>query len=244
MTDDGEGFIKSINNQEGARALITELIAAELGTWIGLKIPDFAIIRNCEIEITASDGRIMEPPFFFSKMVEGESRDFGGDFIRKLRDPYEVTKLVVFDTWIRNFDRYVESRNHSNDENILYSISTTPRKYEIVAIDHTHCVSPDNFMDEGQVEWLAQINDERIYGRFPEFLPFITTDTVAASLRGLAELDSGYVLDVVNSIPVEWGLTEVSKAELVNFFCQRAEFLVQNVSFNLLTQPDLPFMGS
>ena len=243
MTDDGEGFIKSANNPQGAASLVGELLGAELGTWIGLKIPPFAIIENCEIEIVASNSRIMEPPFFFSQTVEGETRDFGGDFVNKLRNPSDVAKLVVFDTWIRNLDRYVESGNHSNDENILYSRSSTPRKYEIVPIDHTHCISGFDYMEEGQINWNELINDESIYGRFPEFLPLITRAAVQDSLDLLASLDRNFVLEVVNSIPVRWALTQSARNALADFLCYRAEFLVQNLPFNMLTQADLPFMG-
>ena len=244
MTNTGEGFIKSVNNSHGASALVSELVAAELGTWIGLKVPPFAIIENCEIAITMSDGQIMQPPFFFSKLIDGESRDFGGDFVNKLREPYDATKLVVFDTWIRNLDRYVESRAHSNDENILYSRSETPRKYELVPIDHTHCISGHDFMNEGPINWDNIINDEKIYGRFPEFLPLITRETIDTAIGKLGELERNFVLEVINSIPIEWGFSRTAGEALADFICQRADFLVQNLPFNLLTQADLPFMGN
>lgn len=43
-TDKGNCFLKGMGNPSGNDALISELVCGELAAWIGLRIPDFAII--------------------------------------------------------------------------------------------------------------------------------------------------------------------------------------------------------
>ena len=96
-----------------------ELVAAELAVWFGLSIPPFAVIEKCEIEIRMKDwAHRMKAPLFFSKKVDGFPRDGSATIISKLRHPHDISKLVVFDTWIRNTDRY--SPGIANSDNLLF----------------------------------------------------------------------------------------------------------------------------
>lgn len=57
-TDVGRGYIKAVNNPEGAFALAYEVIAAEMAVWMELAVPPFAIVDRCDIDVpmTRQDG--------------------------------------------------------------------------------------------------------------------------------------------------------------------------------------------
>ena len=196
-TDDGEGFIKGLGNPAGLTALISELVAAELGTWLGLQIPQFAIVRRCDIQIQMLQhhGQIL-PPMFFSKAVDGTPRDGSDLFLNRLRRPSDVARLIVFDTWIRNGDRYLQGSE--NSDNLLYVRSSEARKYDLVPIDHSHCFVEIDF--ETELPGPELVNDNAVYGLYPEFRSHITTESVAEAIDDLSRLDRGFVEECVNLV--------------------------------------------
>jgi len=240
-TDVADGFIKGVGNPQGRSALISEVLAAELGTWFGLQIPPFAIVANCPVRIQMlSHPGYIEPPLFFSKAVDGTPRDGGDTFLRRLRRPGDIARLVVFDTWIRNCDRFMEGSE--NSDNLLYALSEERGLYELVPIDHSHCFIDIDFENDlpGSVPNL--INDHQIYGLYPEFIPFITADSVDSALADLTKLDREFVIECVNALPAEWMFTSGLRSQLVDLICGRAAFVVGNLR-DWLVDPGLPFDG-
>jgi len=240
-TDKAEGFIKGLGNPQGPSTLISELLAAELGTWFGLKIPPFAVVTDCPIQIPMLQHHgYIQPPVFFSKAIDGTPRDGTNAFLRRLQRPSDVARLVVFDTWIRNNDRYVEGA--ANSDNLLYALSTEKGRYELVPIDHSHCFTDQEFEIDLPAATAALITDDRIYGRYPEFTPFITAEAVDSALDDLKALDREFVCECVNALPAEWGLPAILRDPLVDLICGRAAFVVGNLR-NGLVDPGLPFNG-
>lgn len=235
-TDAGEGFIKALGNPQGPAALISELVAGELCAWFGLKIPPFAVIEQCAIEIPFLNGvGNFMPPLFFSRAVDGAATRDGSDlFLKKLTDPWDVAKLVVFDTWVKNSDRY--HAGEANPDNLLYV--PIGRKYDLVPIDHTHCFVEIEF--DGNPPTLEAIRDPTIFGRFPEFEPYLNGKSVKAALQKLATLDSAFVGDIVNSVPQQWGLDAQSRQSLVELICRRAEYVLESLEAKLVAQASIP----
>jgi hypothetical protein len=238
-TDAGEGFVKSPGNPMGNAALISELVAAELGRWFGLRIPPFAVVTRCDIEITMTrNGVAIAPPLFFSLAVDGTPRDGGDTFLSRLRDPGDVAKLVVFDTWIRNWDRFLNG--DGNDNNLLYVKAATGRKYDLVPIDHSNCfIGDDIAFPIGPVpeDW---VNDPNVYGKFPEFDPYINARNVHSAIDCLATLKRADVVEIVNSVPPEWGLGVYAATALVDLICERAAFVVNSLPARLVDEPEIP----
>ena len=245
-TDVGHGYIKGVSNPCGPKALICELIAAELGTWFGLGIPHFAIVNICEIDIPMknADGieiGVIEAPVFFSQAIDGEPRDASGaTFLAKLDRPSDVAKLVVFDTWIRNFDRHDPRYGEpvENADNLLYARTATGRKYRLVPIDHTLSLYEDDFELDGDLQ--ALIEDDHVYGCFREFEGMLTAPDVATATGKLAELDRAFVEGCVNQIPPEWALGNATKGKIVELICGRAAFVVDTISQKLVADPRFP----
>lgn len=233
-TDAGEGFIKGIGNPAGDTALISELVAAELGTWFGLSIPDFSIMQHCQIEIPMSRHQgVIEPPMFFSSSVEGTPRDGGDTFLKRLHRPNDVAKLVIFDTWIRNLDRF--SDQSFNSDNLLYSPYLRGRKYSLIPIDHSHCFVEVDFATDLPSDDV--ICDPEVYGFFPEFEAFLTEYAVKEGLEKLNSIEEEFVEEVVNSVPAQWGLVYDSRKNLAEFICKRADFVVNTITKKIIDAP-------
>jgi hypothetical protein len=234
-TDAGNGFVKSIGNPQGDFTLASELVSAELGTWFGLKIPPFAVVSRCDINIPIGfSNQKFRPPLFFSMEIDGAPRDGGDTFLKRLFAPMDVAKLVVFDTWIRNADRHLDGTD--NSDNLLYARSGSGRKYDIVPIDHSHCFINADLEAELPADE-AMMADERVYGFFPEFGHFITNINVSLAVEKLATLDPGFVDECVNSVPREWGLGQQHKKDLADLICQRAKFVAETLPARLVNEP-------
>lgn len=240
-TNAGDGFLKGMGNPQGTTALISELIAGELGVWFGLSIPPFAVVNHCQIEIPMRNHHLtMAPPMFCSKAVEGIPRDGSDTFLKRLLRPEDVSKLVVFDTWIRNSDRYSEDMH--NSDNLLYVTENKGRKYSLVPIDHSHCFVGIDF--ETDLPSPQFVIDPEVYGLFPEFAPFIKTGHVADALERLDGLEPDFVQECVNSIPAQWLASAAVKENIRNFICDRAKYVVETLAIKLVPDPQLPGMGN
>jgi len=183
------------------------------------------------------NGQPMIAPLFFSAAVEGTPRDETDVFLQRLRDKGAISRLVVFDTWIRNWDRYYDGE--PNSENLLY-VQASLHKYNLVPIDHSNCFigSGDAFPDgAAPIDW---VEDGGVYGKFPEFDDFITNDNVRAALAKLAMLDRNFVVEVVNSVPLAWGLGPSAREGLIDFICARATYVVDTLAQKLIDEPPLP----
>ena len=244
-TDCGQGFIKGVNNPHGSQALICELLAAELGTWFGLKIPHFAIIDRCDIDIrmVRSDkvdvGKI-EAPVFYSHGVDGTPRDGSHTFLSRLENTNDVARLVVFDTWIRNIDRHDNRYGEpvSNSDNLLYVRGKRRNKYNLVPIDHTMCFFDEPFDDVGDLKNYTE--DGCVYGYFPEFSDYINPEAVALATSDLTRLRSDFVLQCINNMPLAWKISIATKSKLHELICNRAKFVVSTIAQKIVDEPLLP----
>ncbi|MCA9071458.1 MAG: hypothetical protein KDA84_21165, partial [Planctomycetaceae bacterium] len=238
-TDVGDGFLKSLGNPMGPSVLVSELVAAELARWFGLKVPPFAVVAQCAIEITMKkNGVAMVPPMFFSYAVDGTPRDGSDIFLSRLRDPNDVARLVVFDTWVRNWDRYLDG--DANPENLLYVRTATGPKYDLVPIDHSNCFLGHDvdFPSEPPPEdW---VTDPKVYGKFPEFDPLIDANSVALAIQRLAQLPHNFVVEVVNSVPPQWEFGPNAAQSLVELICERARYVVDTLPARLVDAPEIP----
>ncbi|WP_146770248.1 HipA family kinase [Mesorhizobium hawassense] len=241
-TDAGNGYLKGAQSPAGATALISELVAAELGTQMCLDIPPFAVVWAIEIDIPMLDhhGHIL-PPAFFSKHIEGVPSDGTDEFVKRLDDPNDLARLIVFDTWIRNGDRCfpteAEGVYNLNRDNLLFE-TLGDRLYRLAPIDHSHCIVDVQF-DTAELRDQALIRDENVYGFFPEFRPYISAGAVAEAVQAMLSINRAALDEIVNSVPPEWGLGAQERLDLASFFEQRADFLAQSLPMKLVEQPML-----
>lgn len=237
-TDEGIAYLKGIGNPAGLDSLATELVGTELARWIGLQTPDFAIIsvNNIDIPLRAG-GSLQYGPMFASRDTVHITYDGDPSKLSRLLDPEAVSRLVVFDSWIRNGDRHHPDENLQivNRDNLFFS--PRGRDYELIAIDHSHCFVAGTLADEiGDPEVR---DDDGVYGLFPEFRPLISPAAIGRSLHRLSEIDTRVAGEIVGSIPSEWGVTARTRQLWVEVICQRAQHVLRYLPHTLFDQMGL-----
>lgn len=237
-TDAGNGFLKGMGNPSGPMSIASELVAGELAAWFGLPIPSFAVIPLTEIDIPmAGGGTVVHGPAFISREIDGFGGTGGPNFMDKVSNPADVAKLVAFDTWVRNADRcHPDPANYPpNYDNLFF----TPQgqKYELVALDHSQA-----FVESGLEAALSDpylIDDDQIYGYFPEFADLIDFNSVTAAVTRLRQIDTALVQEIIGSIPAQWGISSDARATWCDVICKRAARVAEYLPRKMLSDPGL-----
>lgn len=242
-TDAGTGFLKGMGNPAGNISLATELVAGELAAWFGLRIPPFAVVRVAGIEIPmASHGFIQDGPAFISKEMLGATGDGGNTFLSRLNNPADISKLVVFDTWIRNADRCAPKCTDTpqNLDNLFFTPAVR-QKFDVVVLDHSHCFVETTF--EAELGSPHLLEDDRVYGLFSGFEPFICPESVTRAIERLRQFDSLQAKQIVDSVPAEWGLSAAIREAFADLIFRRAQRVAGFIPGRLLDEPYLDFFG-
>lgn len=240
-TDQGLAYVKGMGNPAGLGSLISELVCAELAGWFGLDVPDFAVVQVDDLEIPMDRiGRVQPGPAFASRSMDIRTADGTDFYLQRLRQPRSLARLVLFDTWVRNTDRCPPGNAldpEPNYDNLVFK--PVPRGYKLVALDHTHCFTEGDLATD--VGDQAITYDDRIYGLFPEFEPFLDDEGVHEAAARLSLIDDAFVRDVVRSVPREWGLTDAARDLLAITISERARHVSRNGPRVLAQQLGLDF---
>ena len=171
ITDAGPAFLKGMDNPQGNGTLACELVAGELARLLGLKTPDFAVL-DLHLDIPMQGyGNMALGPAFVSRVLPGSTGSEDGSILKNLAAPGDISRLVMFDTWIRNADRWPPEDGimaEPNFENLFFT--PNGQKFEIIALDHSHCFVEIALDDELADPVVAF--DERVYGLFPSFTAY------------------------------------------------------------------------
>lgn len=220
-TDAGTGFLKGMGNPAGNIALASELVAGELAACIGLRIPEFAVVDVVDLEIPMMGHPPMHwGPAFISRTIDGFPSDGTDNFVSRLDRPGDVAKLVFFDTWIRNSDRFPPPGGwgEPNRDNLFFT--AVARRFGIVALDHSHAFVEGDL--ETEIGLPAVREDARVYGLFPEFHPYITEGAVLAAADQIGHIDAAVVGKIVASVPIPWGPSPGARLAWVETILARA----------------------
>jgi len=160
-TDQGEGYLKAIGGDPtGPHTLACEWVGTQLARWIGLRTFDFALIKVTEEdEIPLAGGDLAIPGVGFITRAE-RGAPWGGKVseLRRLANPEDIIRLVVFDTWTLNCDRYFPPRRPNRDNVFLSREGAPPKQFILKAIDHTHCFTCGRELSR-RVSNIAHIKD-------------------------------------------------------------------------------------
>lgn len=175
-TDATWGYLKALGNRQGPHALAAELVATQLARWFGLSVADFAIL---DLPAAACfdlprNARTQPGPAFVSRHSDGATWGGTEAELRSLEDLGDITRLVVFDTWVRNCDRHPPdlTTRKPNFANVYLASTDRPTRSRLLAIDHTHCFDCGHDLTNHLSE-ITKVKDERTYGLFPAFSAFI-----------------------------------------------------------------------
>ncbi|MBL8829751.1 MAG: hypothetical protein JNM18_22420 [Planctomycetaceae bacterium] len=175
LTDAGPAFLKAKGNPQGPHHLACEWVGTQLAAWLGLPTLPFVLLQI--------DQAVDEIPFlhggfassgtaFVTQATSGHSRGGSLEELESLVNPEAISHLVLFDTWIRNSDRYPPPssvRKPNYDNVFLADVHNSERgTLKLPAIDHTHCLcGPDGL--NGKVASIDRIKDEELYDLFRGF---------------------------------------------------------------------------
>jgi hypothetical protein len=231
-TDAGEGFLKAMGNPEGPHVLACELVGTELAKWLGLPTLEYAVIWvTPEDEIPLAGGGLAAPgPAFITKAESGFP--WGGDdeALRRIRQPEDISRIVVLDTWIRNCDRYrPEPNRRVNRDNVFLAWETGPERGLVLkAMDHTHAFTCGRELTH-RIGQMNDIQDTTIFGCFPEFVPFLDQEHMRTAAGQLGQMEGALASRFVARVPTEWQVEAPVREAWVRFIVERADFVATNM---------------
>lgn len=243
QTDAGPGYLKALGNRGGPHLLAAEWVATHLARWLGLPTFDFAILKLDETnEVHLGGGKLAENgPAFITREMAGEVWGGGAEGLQNLSNPADIGRLVLFDTWTRNWDRYLPEGDkvRINLNNVFFSYEgQQPGQKQLIAMDHTHCFNWGNGLN-ARLGRIDLVKDDRIYGLFPDFVPYVESAELSpvwkADVERLSTLDRSWVTGIVAAIPAAWGVDAAGREALIEQICQRASYLHRQ--FPVLIEP-------
>lgn len=242
-TDAGRGYLKVMGNHGGEHVLACELVGTKLAQWFGLSTFDFALIEvtKCD-EIPLYRGTLAEAgPAFVTREERGQSWGGSERQLKKVVNRVDISRLVVFDTWIRNRDRRSPDGARVNLDNVFLSEeSPEPGMFVLRAMDHTHCFTTDGQLSR-RLAQIDAVKDEGVYGLFPEFRRFLDRNVVRQAVAQLRQITRQELQMIVDEIPAVWDVDQAARTALIDFLLQRAAFVAETIEVRLWPQSELRF---
>ena len=238
-TDAGRAYIKPLGNRQGPHVLATDWVGTHLAKWFGLSTFDIAILNLGPDDTfplpskVRADGNIsrysaQSGPAFAAKALPGDPWGRSGLQLDLLVNPDDITRLVVFDTWILNCDRYhydvdPQTGRRPNYDNVyLSSEGIEPGKRRLIAMDHGLCFIRSGEDLSVKLAHIDKVQDEHVYGLFPEFREKLSEDIVTSCATRLREMDVGIARDMIDTVPKEWEVSPEVGAAWADLISRRA----------------------
>lgn len=225
-TDEGPAYFKPLDNPEGPHALASEWIGTALAAWLGLDTFAISMIDyDGKAQVLRKDGRPVDPgPGIVIRHEEGFTTTDDPALLRKLANLESVSQMVLFDTWIRNRDRFLSGRE-PNYGNLFLSRENAPKgKYRLVAMDHTHC-----FANQCELTPRLQerhiVGDDRIFGLFPGFVPLLRLAALEACCARLLTIKPEFLDRQMAQIPEPWQVDQKTRAAWSAMILERSRFV-------------------
>jgi len=230
VTDQGSGYLKALGNPEGPHVLACDLVGTWLAGWFGLPTFEFALIDvKEEYGLTFHGGAKASPgPAFITKYDPGETWGGAERQLDQLTNVHDITRLVIFDTWTLNRDRYAPEGNRINRDNVFLSEEAPAGQFLLRAMDHSHCLTCGKPLSP-KLGHIDQIQDERIYGLFPEFRAKLDPSVAQDAVQHLGQFRKSDAESVTQAIPKEWDVEQPARDALVQFLVSRAAFLAGSI---------------
>lgn len=228
----GRVFVKVMGNPEGPHRLAAEWIGARLGAWLGLAVPQHAIGEwPQELSGQLLPGfEAKRGPCFATKALAGHVWGGTANELESIVNRPDVTRMVVFDTWLLNRDRHEPpgAGFGPNRDNLFIEEIGPGGAIRLVAIDHGHCLMPHNELTPRIAE-AARIGDGRTYGLFPPLTGLLDQGIADSCGEQLAGLERLMVEEVVSEVPREWEVPAAVRAAIVELVCVRARTVVDMI---------------
>lgn len=230
VTDQGSGYLKALGNPEGPHVLVCDLVATRLARWFGLSTFEFALIEvRDEYGLMFEGGdRISPGPAFITKYDPGETWGGADRQLDQLINPGDLTRLVIFDTWTLNCDRYAPGGRRVNRGNVFLSEEAPAGRFLLRAMDHTHCFTCGRPLSP-RLGHIGHVRDEEIYGLFPQFQTRIDPQVARDAAEQLGRFRKTDAEAMTQGIPREWDVSDPVRDALAGFLASRAAFLAGSI---------------
>lgn len=241
-TDAGAAYLKAINNPEGVHILACDWFGTHLARRFGLPTFDVAVLELMELdEIPINDMLAQNGSSFVSREEDGIT--MGGEkALENVTNHDILAKIIVFDTWTRNCDRYAPDYGKNGaprinlDNLFLSSEGAEKGKFVLKPIDFGHIITCGRELTSRLAD-IANIRDERIYGFFPFFKSHVSREQIIQESETLKGVDSKMWRDLLQEIPDDWQVRNETKSAIDRFLKDRARFLAENFSRILPAEP-------
>ena len=233
VTDAGRAYLKPMAPALSPHTLACEWVGSQLARWFGLPTFEFALMPIDEIdEIPLADNSRATPGMAFaSREMRGHPWSGAEKELEQLENPQDISRLVVFDTWTQNCDRFPpagENRGPHYDNVFLAHAGAAEGKLRLIAMDHTHCFTCGADLT-GRLANIHKAHDDGIYGLFPAFVPRMDKIEVRAAADTLRRATTSVVEPMVQSIPAEWEVSQAIRIALVQLVCSRAAYVADRI---------------
>ena len=235
VTDAGPAYIKAMGNRQGPHPLACELVGTQLARWFGLPTFEFAIIT---LDATVDEipffkgGKAASGPAFVARAASGHVWDGTEKGLEGLVNPEDITRLVVFDTWIRNADRHppdLAARRPNYDNVFMERVGDrNPGGFRLLAMDHTHCFTAAGELTVKLTD-IDVVQDLRLYGLFPAFVPHVRQKTVETAVDRLGQFEEDVASAIIETVPPEWQVDRHVRRAWQEMICRRAVFVAETI---------------
>jgi hypothetical protein len=245
-TDAGKGYLKGLGGPDGPHTLACEWVATQLAKWFGLSTFDFGIIAVTQAdEIPFANGHHAHVgPAFITRAESGEPWSGDQKQLNRLINPQDISRLVVFDTWTLNCDRYsvppdgTIGKRRINRNNVFLSEEAPEGQFLLKAIDHTHCFTCGRELSRN-LRNIDKMKDPRLFGLFPEFRDYLDRAHVKQAVADLRKMDRTEVVRMTQGIPKEWEVTTEAREALADLVVGRAGYVADTIESALWPQREL-----
>jgi hypothetical protein len=227
-TDQGEGFLKALSNKAEPHDLACELVGTLLARWMQLPTLQFTLIVVPANSIQLADGTFAHAgPAFITRFEEGSPWGGKAEQLDLLVNPGDVGRLIVFDTWTRNCDRYMprDDRPRVNRDNVFLSRQDAPPgNFVLKAIDHGCCFTCGRELTVrlSNLDW---VEEKKLYGRFPEFAGRTNRLAMLDVVQQVEAVPRPEVEAMIQAVPQQWDLNSGVRQALCDFICRRARYV-------------------
>jgi hypothetical protein len=243
-TDAGLAYLKAINNPQGPHTLACDWLGTVLARRFGLQTFEISVLELTDLdEIPLDESTFAEPgPAFVAKAEDGTTMGDREALIGVVNTD-DILRLVVFDTWGRNCDRYAPGLGRNgparmNLDNLFLSTEGAPEAgFILKAIDHGHILTCGKPIDRSLAN-IDNTHDERLYGLFPFFRGYVSVEGIDEAADLLRKAGPDLWGDILGSIPAEWGLSNEARQAIDGFLLERARFLIDNLHRIVYSEPN------
>jgi hypothetical protein len=81
---------------------------------------------------------------------------------------------------------------------------------------------------------IDKVKDERVYGLFPAFVPYLRPETLEATRNRLRGFERPTIRGILSTLPAEWQVPPAAIPAWDELVCQRAAFVAEVMIDRLL----------